>query len=156
MSVEHSYSLPPPVLAVKMEHFKHRQHTWRHSAVVTGFKKEREGPDLSQSPQLQPQRIPIAPEEEGTGAVPSTHVRCLLCPVVLYRQNLCLHIQRKHGHAKDITAQSYLPRTSADQSNGLDAVRTASRGFSLPMHVQHETRGQQHLRRWRIVIPSVR
>ena len=51
----------------------------------------------------------------------------------LYKRNLFLNIQRKHGQVKDTTAQSHLLFTS--------------RGLSVPVHVQHKTWGQQHVTR---------
>jgi len=65
--------------------------------------------------------------------------------VVLYRRNLFLHIKRKHAQVKDITAQSHLQSTSVDKSNSIFAVQKTSRGFSIPVHVQRKTWGQQQV-----------
>ena len=129
MSVEHSYTLPPSVSAVKID----------HSYTQT--------PDLSQSTPAPASEDPIAPKEEVTKDVPPTHVRCLHCPLVLYKRDLFLHIQRKCGQVKDRTSQSHLQSTLVDQSNSLYAVRKSSRGLSVPVHVQHKTWGQQHVTR---------
>ncbi|XP_029935079.1 uncharacterized protein LOC115378746 [Myripristis murdjan] len=115
MSVEHSYSLPPPVSAVSIDH-SYTQ-TAKRPAAAPAAPAE---PDPCQSPPAAASEEPVAPEDQVTGDVPRTHVRCPHCPVVLYKRNLFLHIQRKHGKAKDITAQS------VDQSNGLYAVRKTS------------------------------
>ncbi len=134
-SVEHSYLLPPSVSAVKIDHSYAQTASPKTPAVATDLKKDQkapaepEEPDLSQSPPATTSDDPIAPEKEITGDVPTTHVKCPHFPVVLYKRNLFLHIQRKHGQVKDITAQSHLQSTSVDQSNGLYAVRKTSRGF---------------------------
>ena len=79
---------------------------------------------------------PTALEEEVSWDVPPAHVRCPHCPLVLYKRNLFLHIQRKHGKVKDTTAQCHLQSTSVDQSNSLYTVRKTSRGLSVPCVAQ--------------------
>ena len=134
MSVEHSYTLPPSVSVVKID----------HSYTQTASLKN---PDLPQSTPAPTLEDPIAPKEEVTQDVPPTHVRCPHCPLVLYKRNLFLHIQRKHGQVKDTTSQCHLQNTSVDQSKGLLTVRKTSRGLSVPVHVQRKTWGQQHVMR---------
>ena len=137
MRVEHSYTLPPTVSAVKIE----------HSYTQTASPKT---PDLSQSLAAPNSEDSIASKEEVNGDVPPTHVRCPHCPVVLYKRNLFLHIQRKHGQVKDTTSRSHLQSTPIDHSNGLYAVRKTSRGFSAPESpclARCKTWGQQHVTR---------
>lgn len=125
LSFEHSYTLLPSVSAVKMGH------SYPQPA--------------SQSPPPPTSEDPIAPTEVVIGDVPPTHLRCPHCPVVLYRRNLFLHIKRKHAQVKDITAQSHLQSTSVHKSNSIFAVQKTSRGFSIPVHVQRKTWGQQQV-----------
>lgn len=127
LSFEHSYTLPPSVSAVK------KDHSYPQPA--------------SQSPPPPTAEDPIAPTEVVIGDVPQTHSMCPHCSVVLYKRNLFLHIKRKHGQVKDITAQSHLQSTSIDKSNGLFAVWKTSRGFSIPVHVQRKTWGQHQVTR---------
>ena len=138
-SVEHSYTLPPSVSVFKIY----------HSYTQTASPKTS---DLSQSTPAPTSEDPIVPKEGVNGGVPPTHVRCPHCPIVLYKRNLFLHIQRKHGQVKDTTSQSHL--TSVDQSNGLYAVRKNSRGLSVSVHVQCKTWGQQHVTRCESSPPS--
>ena len=107
----------------------------------------RKTPDLSQSPPAPTSEDPIAPKEEVTQDVPPTHLRCHHCPLVMYKRNLFLLIQRKHGQVKERTSQSYLQSTSVDQSNNLYAVRKTCRWLSVPVHVQSKTWVQQHVTR---------
>uniref|UniRef100_A0A667YZS3 HMG domain-containing protein n=1 Tax=Myripristis murdjan TaxID=586833 RepID=A0A667YZS3_9TELE len=132
MSVEHSYSLPPSLPDINIDHPYTQTASPKSPAVA---------PDLCQSPPA------TTSEEQVTGDVLPTHIKCPHCPVVLYKRNVFLHIQRKHGKAKDITAQCHLKSTSVDQSNGLYAVRKTVRGFSVPVHMQRKTWGQQHVTR---------
>ncbi|XP_047434853.1 uncharacterized protein LOC125004356 isoform X2 [Mugil cephalus] len=144
VSVEHSYSLPVSVLAVKIDH-SYTQTASSNTPAVAPL--EPEEPDLSRSPPATNSEEPIASEEPVTGDVPPTHVKCPHCTVVLYKRNLFLHVQRKHVKTKDITAQYHLQSTTVDQSNGLYAVRKTYRGFNVPVHVQRKTLDQQNVTR---------
>lgn len=59
-----------------------------------------------------------------------THVKCPRYPVILFKRNLFLHIQRTHGQAKDITAQSHFQSTCFDQVT----ASMQSRGFNVPVY----------------------
>lgn len=98
MSLEHSYSLPPSVSAVKIDHSYTLPASPKTPAVATDFQKAQEDPDLAESPPTPTSDDRIAPEEEVSGDVPPTHVKCLQCPVV--------PTKGKHGQAKDITTES--------------------------------------------------
>lgn len=89
--------------------------------------------------------LTASPKTPTDFGLPPSHVKCPHCSLVLYRQNLLLHTQRKHSQPKDITAQSHLKSTCVDQNNGLYVVRKTQRGFSVPVHVQSRTRDQQHV-----------
>lgn len=152
VNMDHSYVLPPCVSAVKTDHSYVQTASPKTPAVVTDLQKDQEAetkePDLFlSSPTAITSKEAIAPENKTTGELHPTHVQCPQCPLVLYKKNLFLHVQRKHGQEKDITAKSHLKSTCVDQRNGLYAVRKTSRGFSVPVHVQRKTWGQQHTMR---------
>ena len=81
LSMSVSYTLPPSVSVIKID----------HSYTQTASPKT---PDLSQSTLAPTSEDPTALEEEVSRDVPPAHVRWPHCPVVLYKRNLLLHIQR--------------------------------------------------------------
>ena len=141
------------MLAIKTDHSYSQTASPKTPVAATDFEEEEKAPvepeelEPSQSPPATTSEDPIDPEKEASWDMPLTHVRCPHCLVVLYKKNLFLHIKRKHGLPKDITAQSHLKSTSIDQSSGIYVVRKTSRGFSVPVHVQRKTWGQQHVTR---------
>lgn len=149
--MDHSYVLPPFVSAVKTDHSYVQKASPKTPAVVEDLKKDQEAepkePDLSLSPTAVTSKDTIAPENTTTGKLRPTHVQCPHCPLKLYKKNLFLHVQRKHGQEKGITAKSHLKSICVDQRNSLYAVRKTSRGFSVPVHVRRSTCGQQHVTR---------
>lgn len=153
VNMEHSYLRPPSVSAVKIDHSYIQTPSLKTPEVDRDLKTDQgapaepEEPDLSLSSTTTTSEDPVAPENSLTGDVPLTHVNCPHCPLVLYKKNLFLHVKRKHGQVKDITAQSHLKSTCDDQRNSLNAARNPSRGFSVPVNVQHRTWGQQHVTR---------
>uniref|UniRef100_A0A3B3BZI3 Uncharacterized LOC112141289 n=1 Tax=Oryzias melastigma TaxID=30732 RepID=A0A3B3BZI3_ORYME len=104
-----------------------------------------------QQKNVTPQEVVFIPEEKGLTlqkedfTLPSTHIKCPHCPLSLYKQNLAVHIKRMHTQLEDVTASSHLKTVCVDQINGIYAVRKTSHGFSVPVHVQRKTWGQdQH------------
>lgn len=64
---------------------------------------------------------------------------------MLYKKNLKVHNQRKHGGPKDITAAHHHKSILIDKSQGLYAVKKTSNASSLPVHVQKKTWGLQQV-----------
>ncbi|XP_070403618.1 uncharacterized protein [Nothobranchius furzeri] len=91
---------------------------------------------------------PMIEEEEVT--VPKAHVKCPHCPLVLYRQNLAVHIKRKHSKLEDIAEKSQLKSSCTDQSKDSKASHGLSvqpKAWSLQHHTKSEMKVccQHHL-----------
>lgn len=143
---DHSYVLPSvSVSFVKTEHS-----SMETPAVVTDIIRDEEAPSMPEetdrplSPTAVTNEDVITPVEEINVNLQSSHVKCPHCALILYKKNLSLHVRRKHDQVKDITAQSHLKSTCIDRTNGIYAVKKTSKGFSVPVHVQRKTWGQQH------------
>lgn len=103
VSLEHSYSLPPSVSAVKIEHSYTLPASPKTPTVTTDFLKAPEEPDPTSEGV-------IGPEEEESGEVPPTHLKCPQCPLFCTR-GIYLYISKE--------TESRLQPTSVDQSHGL-------------------------------------
>ena len=150
VNMEHSYFLHPSVSAVRTDHCYVQTASLKTPAVATDQEDDPEPPeqpDLSLSPTTTTSEDAIAPDNKITEDVPPTHVNCPHCPLVLYKKNLFLHVKRKHSQVKDALAEPHLKSTCIDQRNSLYAVRTTSRGFSVPVHVQRKTGGEKPVSR---------
>lgn len=141
-SLDHSYALPPSVSA---------------SATTTEPPEEAVTHELPSSHLSHPlsqtaspktptavtdQSPPATTTEPPEPPLPSSHVKCPHCTIVLYKKNLALHIQRRHSQQKDITTKSHLKSTCVDQHNSVYAVSKIAKGFSVPVDVLRKTWGQ--------------
>uniref|UniRef100_A0A1A8LJR3 Si:dkeyp-117b11.2 n=1 Tax=Nothobranchius pienaari TaxID=704102 RepID=A0A1A8LJR3_9TELE len=82
---------------------------------------------------------PMIEEEEVT--VPKAHVKCPHCLLILYRQNLAIHIKRKHSKLEDIAEKSQLKSLCIDQSKDSKAshgLNVQPKAWSLQHHTKSE------------------
>ncbi|XP_016318301.1 uncharacterized protein LOC107670269 [Sinocyclocheilus anshuiensis] len=72
--------------------------------------------------------------------------RCPICSVLMNRKNLKKHIDRKHIEQpmQDISAAFHLTSQCVDKTNGIFTVLKATKGQSVPLHVQYKTWGEEH------------
>ncbi len=97
VSVEHSYTLPPSVSVLTSDH--------SYTVSQTASPKS---PTITLESCLSPEEaVTTAAQTAKIMEQASSHVKCPHCSIVLYKKNLVLHIQRKHGGPKDITAASH-------------------------------------------------
>ncbi len=143
VSVEHSYTLPPSVSVLTSDHsYTVSQTASPKSPTITLESCLSPSATTSEPPtshsSLPEEAVTTAAQTAKIMELPSSHVKCPHCSIVLYKKNLVLHIQRKHGGPKDITAASHLKSVCVDKSHSLYAVQKTSCGFSVPVHVQRK------------------
>ncbi|XP_076863832.1 uncharacterized protein LOC143516123 [Brachyhypopomus gauderio] len=84
----------------------------------------------------------LASHKEAQTSSPR-RVKCPHCTTVVRKKNLPVHIFRKHSEAKpDVSSGSHLESVCVDATNGVCAVQRGRHGFSVPVHVQKKTLGE--------------
>ncbi|XP_067274638.1 uncharacterized protein [Pseudorasbora parva] len=72
--------------------------------------------------------------------------KCPMCSVLINKNNLQKHIERKHSDQSELDIGDTFQLTSQciDETNGIFTVLKVVKGHSVPLHVQYKTMGEKH------------